>query len=133
MLNSSNKSEIAVLKVELRANEKGYHVCLPKNQASRYDLVIDDGQKLYRTQVKYLNSFDSRGMGEKSENTLRLKFTGTQAGKAYDKKDIDLFLIYIPSKDQIVSIPLEKFHNKNSISININTPSAVCYYKNFIW
>ena len=54
-MNSANKSEIAVLKLELRANQKGYFVSLPKNQSSRYDLIIDDGKKLYRTQVKYLN------------------------------------------------------------------------------
>lgn len=132
MLKSSNKSEIAVLKVELRANEKGYHVCLPKNQASRYDLIIDDGQKLYRTQVKYLNNFNYT-MSGKSDTLLRINFTGTQSGTEYDKKDIDLFLIYIPCKDEIVSIPVERFHNKKSISVNIKTPTAPSYYKKFLW
>jgi hypothetical protein len=131
MLKSSNKSEIAVLKVELRANEKGYHVSLPKNQSSRYDLIIDDGKKLYRTQVKYFDSKDIKPSG--NVRSLRLRFTGTQAGKMYSLKDIDLFLLYLPSKDAIVAVPSKKFNNKNSIRINISTPSAPTYYKKFLW
>lgn len=122
--------EIAVLKVELEANKKGLLVSYPRSQHLRYDMLLDDGIKIYRTQIKYLNGFNFNEYG-KSKNCLRLRLSGNN--KPYDKKDIDLLLIYLPSKDVIVSIPIDQFHMKKSISININQPKSNRYYKNFLW
>src|SRR5438132_1694866 len=44
--------EIAVAKVVLRAMEKGWTPCKPLVEC-RYDLILDDGLKPYRVQVKY--------------------------------------------------------------------------------
>lgn len=128
MLDSSNKSEIAVLKVELAANLKGYHVCLPKNQASRYDLVIDDGYKLWRCQVKFLN----RRAGK---NCLELKIEDKRYKnkKCYTDKEIDILLVYIPKLEQILCFHPKDFHNKRTIRVNLNNPKAPSFYKKFLW
>src|SRR5438309_2267143 len=44
--------EFAVAKVFLRAIEKGWTVSRPMMEC-RYDLILDDGLRLYRVQVKY--------------------------------------------------------------------------------
>lgn len=125
MLKSSNKSEIAVLKVELQANNKGYHVSLPKNQASRYDLIIDDGEKLYRTQIKYVNRFKH---GKKTCIELLI-----DKDNLYTNTQIDLLLIYCPAVDSVLCFPPELFHNKKTIWINLVNPDAPTFYKKFLW
>src|ERR1041384_5838146 len=123
MLSNSNKSEIAVLKVELEANKKGYSVSLPRNGSSRYDLIVDSGTKLYRCQIKYLNRLANKG------RSLELVLSSpTNKIKPYSKEDVDLLLIYLPSKDCILCIKPERFHNRNTFIFNMINKSAPTYF-----
>ena len=49
----AKKGIIAQLKAELRANELGFIVSKPTTENCRYDMIIDDGKKLNRIQIKY--------------------------------------------------------------------------------
>jgi hypothetical protein len=49
---TAQKGELALLHVLQRAVENGWIVSRPTRDC-RYDLVLDDGDRLYRAQVKY--------------------------------------------------------------------------------
>lgn len=49
-LSTAQKAEIAMAKVRMRAAERGIPVSVPTTDSVRYDLVIDDGGRLYRVQ-----------------------------------------------------------------------------------
>ena len=53
------KGGIAQAKTEIRAMEKGYIVSKPITEGTRYDIVIDNGVKLSRIQIKYAGNKQS--------------------------------------------------------------------------
>lgn len=59
---SNTKGQIAVNKTELRAIELGYIPSKPIYNV-RYDLVLDDGKKLTRIQIKYADGVPSHSTG----------------------------------------------------------------------
>lgn len=61
-MDTNKKGEIAKLKVELMAAELGW-ISSRTVEGSRYDLVLDNGKKLYRTQVKYADGKSSHSDG----------------------------------------------------------------------
>ena len=54
---------IAQNKAELRAIEKGYLVSKPITECARYDMIIDDGVRRERVQVKYAGGHQHRSKG----------------------------------------------------------------------
>jgi len=125
---TSNKGEIAVLSVELEANKRGCIISHPSNQHSRYDLIIDDGKRLLRTQVKYLNRKGNR------KNCLELIISGgTKKIKRYTSKEIDLLLIYVPQKNCILCLRPTQFNNKNTFFFHMENKNTPSYYENFLW
>ena len=55
-MDTNDKGEIALLKVEIRAAELGYVVLKPTTSHRRYDIVLDCGGKFCRVQVKWAGS-----------------------------------------------------------------------------
>jgi hypothetical protein len=127
MLNTSFKGEIAQLKVMLRATEKNYMVSRP-NTDCHYDLVIDTG-KLTRVQIKYCNR---KSHGRESQLELRLDNTESNR-KYYDRKDIDIILVYVPKIEKILMFESKRFHRKKTIHINLANKNSKHYYEKFIW
>lgn len=62
METSNWKGQLAVSKAQVRAIELGYYVSVPLMDY-RYDLVLDDGKKLWRVQVKYANRISTHTTG----------------------------------------------------------------------
>jgi hypothetical protein len=62
MLTSNWKGQLATTKAQLRALELGYIPSIP-NMDCRYDIIIDDGKKLWRVQVKYANRVPANSQG----------------------------------------------------------------------
>jgi hypothetical protein len=56
------KGQLAVSMAELRAFELGYIPCRPLYD-TRYDLVLDNGNKLLKAQVKYADGRPSNAKG----------------------------------------------------------------------
>lgn len=132
MINTHNKGEIAVLKCELRANEKGFIVSYPRNQHTRYDALVDDGIKIHKTQIKYLN----RKVTGKRSKTLQLLLyddTGLSSRRPYSREEIDLLLIYCPIIDKVLIFNADFFNNKKTININLENKEADMYYEKFLW
>lgn len=123
MSNCRNKSEIAVLKVELEANKKGFIVSYPR-VPMRYDMLLDNGKKIYRVQVKYVNSYYVKN---------KRQYFLLSMPNSYNLKDIDLLLIYLPKNDVIISIPPERFINKKNVHISTNPHKSKISYMKYIW
>lgn len=124
------KGEIAELKVQLRAAEKG--VLFSKTIVSaRYDAIIDDGIKLERVQIKYGDGKPSHSSGCVAVELRRRK-------RVYSELEVDALLVYIPMLDKIVRLPADKFCGKSSVYLRIkpcaNYPnSRVLMVTNFLW
>ena len=128
-LSTQAKGEIAKLKAELRAAEKGWIVSRTV-EGSRYDLVLDDGKKLYRVQVKYSNGKSSNSEGVVCVG-LR-KFTGDDLRRSaeyrrlpirmYTKDEIDVLVVYIPLLDKLCWFGADIFETKANIMIRYDPP-----------
>ncbi len=129
-IKNSSKGEIAALKVQLEAMNKGMIVSKPTTEV-RYDFILDNGKEKLRTQVKYVG----HKLYKESPNQLRLDFrqTGNNLTKPYTKEEIDLLLVYCMKIDKIVAFLPPDFHKKRTILINIKNPKSKYYYEKFLW
>lgn len=95
-------SEMAVCKSLI---ERGYTVSITFGDSERYDLIYDDGENLYRAQVKTANL---------REGTLRFRCQNvtTQNGdtvrKPYTSDEVDVYLVYSPDRDQVYEVPISE-------------------------
>lgn len=124
------KGRIGEQKVILRALEKGWQVNLPV-VPGRYDLVLDDGSRLYRTQVKYTDNKPSKSSGSVTLSLWR-------RGLTYRRGEVDLLLVYIPKIDRIVAFNPDEFCGKGSLTIRFegtknNQSSGVCQASDRFW
>jgi hypothetical protein len=115
MHSTFEKGEIAMLKVQLRALEKGVVVSKPTVE-SRYDLILDFNGKLFRAQVKYAGD----ELGGAVQLDLRKETRNNGKKKVYLATEIDAVLVYIPQIDAVLWLPPDKFHGKQSINIRFN-------------
>lgn len=127
-LHNSSKGQIAQLKCELECAKKNFISSLPTTPAI-YDLLIDDGKKIYRAQIKYSNCFK-----KDCKNTLQLKLGGATLNREfYTEDDFDWLLVFLPSKDVILKYEAAFFHEKSSICINLDDKNSEIYYMKFLW
>lgn len=126
-LTSSQKGEIAKLKVEQRSVELGW-ICSRPPEASRYDLVLDDGEKLHRVQVKYASGKTGHSLGavqvglRKNEGDGRnLKYCRSKM-RTYSKNEIDAVIVYIPQVNKLCWFGPKHFHKKTAISVRYKSP-----------
>lgn len=126
-IHSMCRGEIAQLQVELECSRRNLIVSRPNLQV-RYDLLIDDGEKISKVQIKYLNR-------KAGANCLELKIEDKRYKnkKVYTSDQIDLLLIYVPKIDKILCLKKEDFHNKKTIRINLNNPKAPTYFEKYLW
>ncbi|MCI0485271.1 MAG: group I intron-associated PD-(D/E)XK endonuclease [Blastocatellia bacterium] len=94
------KADIARLKVEMRALEKGIICSRPVVEGTRYDCILDTGSKLYRAQVKYANGKSSNTEGVVQVN-LRKEIRKNR-NAAYTDSEIDVLLVYVPKIDSVL-------------------------------
>lgn len=118
---------------KLRFIEAGWNVAKPEIE-DRYDLIVDDGTKLYRVQVKYVDHF----VGDALTVDLRKECRNNGDKKRYTTDEIDAVVIYAPKTGKIYWIPGDVFENKSSISFRLeptknNQVSRVRFLKDFEW
>lgn len=121
-LTTSQKGEIAKLKTEIRAIEKGW-VASRTVESARYDLILDDGEKAYRVQVKYASTPFGHCKGAVTANLRRhqgddrnLKYR-RQSMRTYDDSEVDAIIIYIPQVDKLCWFGPEHFKDKVAIHV----------------
>ena len=119
-MTTSEKGEIAVAKVIIKCMELGYTPSRPIKEQSRYDLIIDTGEKLLRAQVKYCDC----KLDDSYIVTLTRKTNSRHTKKRiYNISEIDILLVYIKELDCICWITDNFWNNKTTIRLR-NTPVA---------
>lgn len=120
-MTTAQRGEIALLHVLARAVEKGWLASRPTLDC-RYDLILDDGNKLHRVQVKYVARKASHG----TVGSVALQFTkgGRYKGRGrYSQNDVDAILVYVVPANVIVWLGPELFHNRTSINLRYEPSS----------
>lgn len=112
MQTSNRKGDLAELKAQIRAVELGYLVSIPTHHC-RYDLVLDDGKKLWRVQVKYGDGKLTHAQGSVRVNlayeTRRRRYIHT-----YAENEVDALVVYLPKLDKLCWLPNRVFVGKKS-------------------
>jgi len=121
-MNTSDKGQIAALKFELRALEKGLIASKPTGEGCRYDYVIDDGT-LKRVQIKYCNSKTTSSQGAYGISLRTLNKNGGQITfNKYSNNEVDLFIIYLPETDKLYVFDAKEFHGKSGFTLRVRQP-----------
>ncbi|WP_265109688.1 group I intron-associated PD-(D/E)XK endonuclease [Halosolutus halophilus] len=82
----------------------GYSVSVPFGDNDKYDLVVDDGDRLYRIQCKtaWQNKAETIRFNTHSQTTR----DGSYHEQTYDDV-IDAFIVRDPGRDQLYWIPID--------------------------
>lgn len=136
METSNWKGQLAVSKAQVRAIELGYYVSVPLMDY-RYDLVLDDGEKLWRVQVKYANRKSSNASGSVVVN-LAYESRGRRNVYTYHEDEVDALVVYIPKINRLFRFPCNVFVGKKALSTRIskslNNQKALVYFANdYFW
>jgi hypothetical protein len=116
--------EIAQLEVQKRVAEKGWFCSKPTMDGCRYDLIIDDGKKLHRVQIKYSNSEPLE-----SSNSFRIGLRKRSGGgnghlqRLYLESEIDAFIVYLPRSGKLYWLSQEVWLGKGEVCLRLLPPS----------
>jgi hypothetical protein len=129
------KGEIAHLKVMLRAIEKGVVLSKPLVE-SRYDFILDDGQKLERVQVKYASGNPTKSRGSILVNLKSWK--GRRMSRRYSPEEVDALLVYIPQIDKVLRFEVSVFCGRGNFAVRIEPPKngqtkGIMHAEDYIW
>lgn len=136
-----NKAEVAKLKVELRAAEKGW-ITSRTIEGVRYDLVLDDRSRLYRVQVKYVSGVSSNAVGCVQVGLRRWAGDGRdqQRGRTriYTAGELDALVVYIPQVDKLCWFGSDVFANRPSFNLRYEPArngqkTGVILVQDFVW
>ena len=128
-MNTRNKGALAEYRFISTAISLNLRVLAPAVEGYPYDVVIDNGSRFYRIQVKYA-ARDKRLEKGFSVMTQR-KVSSTKAiYKRYTAEEVDFFAVYIWYIDTFFIIPFEAVKG-NSIGLNLaNDNNKYTAYKN---
>jgi hypothetical protein len=99
----------AELRYMLLNNELGYIVSKPFGDNAKYDLIVDTGENLERTQIKSTRRKESSS-GMDCYNCLVC--SGSNSKKQYTEKDIDYVAIYVIPENVWYKIPVKVIKGK---------------------
>lgn len=100
---------------------KGYTISLPLNDTQDYDLIVDNGEKLLKVQVK--------ATGQRSEygyTIVNVASSGGTSGKVYKTvKDTDVDILFVVTeKQELYEIPIEEVTTRKSLYLG---PDRQCF------
>ncbi len=130
--------EYAIAKILLRCLEKGFGCSRPTIEC-RYDLVLDDGIKLYRTQVKYAGGASPKHCkGMVPVGLRKWRTDGRPPIPYYTAAEIDLLLVYVRRIDSILWFGPEVFDGRKRLFIRVeptlnNQKKGCLMAADYIW
>jgi len=136
-MDSKRKGRIALLKVQLRAVERGCMTSVPTSEDCRYDLILDEDSKLRRAQVKW-GGMECSHAANAVQVDLRKDGKGGPKSKCYSASEVDLILIYVPQVDRVLAFGPEHFDGKGALIIRLAPPKNgqlknLRMYADFLW
>ncbi|HET7098967.1 MAG TPA: group I intron-associated PD-(D/E)XK endonuclease [Patescibacteria group bacterium] len=119
MITTNMKGQLAVSKAEIRAIELGFIPSRPLYD-TRYDLIVDNGNKLIRAQIKYGGGKSSNSSGSA---VVKLDYeTRTKKVYTYNNSEVDALIVYLPQIDKLCFLPKKVFLGKRKLNIRIEKP-----------
>jgi hypothetical protein len=137
MFENYSKGQLAVIKLQERALEKGWTVCFPTVE-SRFDVVaVDLDGKCHKVQVKYVDSNPTNSEGAVALD-LRKQTRNNGQTKLYSKDEIDAVVAFIQKTKQLIWVGPEVFHMKASVTFRYAKPKnnqlvGVRMISDFVW
>ena len=136
METSNWKGQLAVSKAETHAMELGLIPSRPLIDC-RYDIIIDDGKKLWRVQVKYANGKPKNSAGSVTTN-LAYETRQRRTVYTYSESEADALIVYVPKIDKLCWFPCGLFVGKKELSIRLEPPlnqqrSHIIYARDYFW
>lgn len=104
-MNTSQKGNVATSRVLAALVALGKDVAIPFGDNQRYDLVIDDGDRLLRVQCKMGRLY--KGCVVFMVSTQRRKTKETPSSRDSYRGQVDLFGVYCPQSDTTYLVPIE--------------------------
>lgn len=107
----------------------GYSVLVPfsGSNKTRYDFVVDTGEKLLRVQVKYISKTTIKG-----NSNINIQFIKGQNGRKtldgkrkkihYSPEEIDKFIVYCPDTDKLYDIPNNRW---GSVALSLRIDNTI--------
>jgi len=92
------------LSVKREMVEEGYIVSEPINQDSRYDLIADTGENLYKIQCKKPRKKNGKLIIRTESKTIN---TNTVKTKRYNSEEVDYFASYDRECEKLYLIPFK--------------------------
>ena len=134
-ITSNLKGHIALTKTLTRALELGYTPIIPSFD-TRYDLILDNSEKLIKVQVKYANGKSTRSTG-----SVRVKLsyeTRTKKIYTYQTDEVDALVVYLPKVDRLCMIPSQLFVGKVALNIRLEKPknnqkNKIIFADDYFW
>lgn len=126
-MNTKQQGDIGVAMAIAYYTKQGFGVSVPLTDNLRYDLIVDDGTRLQRVQVKCTNCQDG------AASVLGLRTNGgnqswNKQSKLITAEETDLILGYDLKKNTLYEFPVEFLAGKSTIRLGPKVDS----YKVFL-
>lgn len=136
---SQTDGTLAELRVAIKAAELGMIPSRPLIEHCRYDLLIDDGKRIWRAQVKQGSRESSQSNG-----SIELDFRsanrpdGSHKRPHYTRDEIDVIIVYLPQTDSFYWLPPELWDMRSSLTLRLipakNGQTKNCVFAaNYLW
>ena len=113
-MNTHQKGYVGEQVVKLKFVAGGWNVAKPEVEC-RYDLIADDGKKLWRVQVKYADDY----IGEALMVDLRKQCRNNGESKVYTRDEIDAIVLYVPKTEKVYWVPVEVFDGMTGLNFRL--------------
>ena len=117
-MNTKTKGDIAESRV-LAELVSDFDVSIPFGDNTRYDLLVDDGTKIWRVQVKHARCKEGKiKFHTVSKPTLR----GNDKENRDYKGDADLFAVYSSEIDTVAYVTIEEVGDRVGMTLRFSKP-----------
>jgi hypothetical protein len=110
--NTKRTGELSEAAFLLKAKRLGFNVAKPWGDSERYDFILDNGQRLWRAQIKCTEALRAHGYDIQS---IYVDQTGRKT--AYTTADIDVLIAHIVPLDVWYVLPAEAFACSRSLRL----------------
>jgi hypothetical protein len=105
-----DKGDLGEISVAKELRLQGFDVFLPIGNGTKVDIVVDNGVRLFRIQVKCTSSMkDETATLNLRKNTLNPKYNYN-----YKETDVDVFALYVDDWDRVVFIASKEAFEGNA-------------------
>lgn len=99
--------------------ENGFFVSFPFGDNAPYDLIVDNGIRLYKVQSKTAHIIADGQIEVPFERRVGYKRIATQS---YQELNVDFICAYCPQYDKVFLLDLKKFTNTSKLLLRVSLP-----------